>query len=275
MRFELKPTSSPSEPLSAPTRNGEFDVTLQWNSANIVWGKPITFEVKIEDTFVPYKMVQKIPFHLSMIQDDKIIFEKDFDGVKNIESKLNTFEFTFEESHEGTIKLLIEDIDSNNYASTEFAFAVDAPALKFPITIPSQTKDGTRGNYDVDMTWIPADLIPEEESEFIFTIYEKDSKIPVFDAYYEFAVIQNGEDILRKQGVAPAGGYFEEIIFSEDDSGQVIVKLDKINKSDEYAEISVNVVPEFGTIAAMVLAVATVSIIAISARSRLGIMSGL
>ena len=98
MRFELKPTSSPSEPLSAPTRNGEFDVTLQWNAPNIVWGKPITFEVKIEDTFVPYKVVKKIPFHLSMIQDDKVIFEKDFDGVKNIESKLNTFEFTFEES---------------------------------------------------------------------------------------------------------------------------------------------------------------------------------
>ncbi len=261
MRFELKPTSSPSEPLSAPTRNGEFDVTLQWNAPNIVWGKPITFEVKIEDTFVPYKVVKKIPFHMSMIQDDKVIFEKDFDGVKNIESKLNTFEFAFEESHEGTVKLLIEDIESNNYASTEFAFAVDAPALKFPITIPSQTKDGASGSYDVDMTWIPADILPDEESEFIFTIYEKNSKIPIMDAYYEFVLIKDGEEILRKPGIAPAGGYFEDYVFADEHSGKMLVKLDRINRSDEYAEISVNVVPEFGPFAILILSVSLIAIL--------------
>ena len=258
MRFELKPTSSPAEPLSAPTRNGEFDVTLQWDSANIVWGKPITFEIKIEDTFAPDKVIKEIPFHVSMIQEDKTIFEKKIAGMKNTESKQNTFEFTFEESHKGTVKLLVEDIDSNNYASTEFAFAVDAPALKFPITIPSQTKDGGKGSYDVDMTWIPADLIPGEESEFIFTIYKKDTKIPVFDAYYEFVIMQNGEDVLRKSGIAPAGGSYEEVVFSEENSGKISVRLEKIDNSEEYAEISVNIVPEFGSISILILAISVI-----------------
>ena len=159
----------------------------------------------------------------------------------------------------GQSRLLIEDIESNNYASTEFAFAVDAPALKFPITIPSQTKDGVSGNYDVDMTWIPADILPDEESEFIFTIYEKNSKIPIMDAYYEFVLIKDGEEILRKPGIAPAGGYFEDYVFADEHSGQVLVKLDKINKSEEYAEISVNVVPEFGPFAILILSVSLIA----------------
>ena len=274
MRFELKPTTSPAEPLYAPTRNGEFDVTLQWNSANIVWGKPITFEIKIEDTFAPNKAIKEIPFRVSMIQEDKTIFEKKITGMKNTESEQNAFEFTFEDSQKGTVKLLVEDIDSNNYASTEFAFAVDAPALKFPITIPSQTKDGSRGSYDVDMTWIPADLIPEEEFEFIFTIYEKDSKVPVFDAYYEFVIMQNGEDVLRKSGVAPAGGSYEDVVFSEENAGKILVRLEKIDSSEEYAEIAVNVVPEFGAISILVLTASLIAVL-LAARNTKSLRYGL
>ena len=169
--------------------------------------------------------------------------------------------------------MAIENIGSNEYAETEFVFVVNSPMLKFPITIPSQDADGKEGNYDVDMTWIPADILPDEESEFIFTIYEKNTKIPVRDAYYEFVLVQNGTEILRKPGIAPAGGYFEDYVFADEHAGTVLVKLDKIDKSEEYAEISVNVVPEFGTIAYMILTVAIISIIAVSAKSRLGIIS--
>ena len=260
MNFEIKPNLSPDLPLSAPTRNSEYDVNLWWHPENLIWGDQIAFEIKIDDMFVANKVEEKIPFTVSLVQGNQILAEKTIYGLKNTDdSKQNIFEFTFDESHEGSIKLLVENIDSNTYANTEFAFVVNAPTLKFPITIPSQKIDRTEGRYDVDITWIPADLIPDEESEFIFTIYEKDTKIPVFDAYYEFAIMQNGEDILRRQGIASAGGYYEDVIFSEDNSGQVIVKLDKINNSDEYAEISVNVVPEFGPISILIL---TVSVIA-------------
>jgi len=261
MNFEIHPNASPNLPLVSPTANGEFNVSLKWEPDNPVSGTPVNFEIKIEDTFVPYKIVRKIPFHVSLIQDSDIIFEKTFQGVKNVDSELNSFHFTFDESHEGSIKMTVDDIGSNKFAETEFVFVVNAPILKFPITIPSQASDGKEGSYDVDMTWIPADLPPGEESEFIFTIYEKDTKVPVYDAYYEFVLIKDGEEILRKSGIAPAGGYFEEYVFSEEHAGQTLVKLDKINKSDEYAEISVNVVPEFGSVTVLVLIVSVLAAI--------------
>ena len=214
--------------------------------------------------FVPYKIVKKIPFHVSLIQDNEILFEKTINGVKNVDSEGNSIQFTFDESHKGSVRMAIANIGSNEYAETEFAFVVNSPIIKFPITIPSQTADGKEGSYDVDMTWIPADILPDEESEFIFTIYEKNSKTPIFDAYYEFVLIKDGEEILRKPGIAPAGGYFEDYVFADEHSGQVLVKLDKINKSEEYAEISINVVPEFGSLSLLVISIAFVVLLIVT-----------
>lgn len=264
MNFELKPNLSPDLPLLSVTRNGEYDVMLWWNPEKLVWDESTTFEIKIDELFVPNKIEEKIFFNILLIQDNKILFKKTIEGVKNTDSKQNTFKFTFAEFHEGSVKLLVDNIGSNSYADTEFVFVVNAPIIQFPITIPSQTSDGKEGNYDVDMTWIPADLMPGDESEFIFTIYEKDSRIPIYDAYYEFVLVQNNEEIFRTSGIAPAGGIFEDYVFTEENSGQVLVRLDKINKSDEYAEISVNVVPEFGLLSMLVLSIAFIMILVIS-----------
>lgn len=138
---------------------------------------------------------------------------------------------------------------------------------KFPIKLQSISKTNpNEEGYDVDLTWFPAVLIPGEESEFVFTIYEKNSKIPVSDAYYEFVLTQNNEEIFRKAGTAPAGGNFEDFLFSEDNAGEISVKLDRINKSDEYVEITVNVVPEFGLFSSLVLGIAFVMVLIIGRR---------
>ena len=253
MNFELTPSSSPNFPLVSRTGNNEFDVNLTWEPENPVWGKPVNFEIKIVETFVPSTVAKKIPFDVSLVQDDMILFEKRINGVKNVESPLNSFEFMFDESQTGSVQLLIDNIDSNPYAETEFVFVVNSPLKKFPITIPSQTVTGDEGSYDVDVTWIPADILPDTESEFIFTIYEKDSKIPIYNAYYEFVLIKDDEEIFRNSQIAPAGGSYEDFVFAEEHTGSVLVKLDKINNTDEFVEITVNVVPEFGVVAILVL----------------------
>ena len=264
MRFELKPNRVPEFPLVYPTKNNEYDVSLWWSPENIEWGIPVTFEIRIDDLFVGNKMEKKIPVKVSLMQSDQILFEKTINVIKNTKTNPYSFQHVFDESQEGTVKLLIEDIASNEFADTEFVFTVDAPILKFPITIPSIARDGREGSYDVDMTWIPPDLNPNEESEFIFTIYEKDTKLPVSDAYYEFVLVKDGSEIFRKAGNAPAGGYFEDFKFSENHAGDIIVRLDKIDNSGEYAEISVNVVPEFGLLTLAVLGISVTLLITIS-----------
>ena len=261
MDLEILANAVPKLPLISPTTNNQYDVSLSWDPPRPVWQTPITFDIKIEDTFVPDKIEKKIPFDITIINENEILFEKRIIGVKNSESADNLFEFIFDKEHEGSIQIIIDNIDSNKYAETKFAFVVNSPTLKFPISIPSMNPDGSEGRYDVDMTWIPTDLMPDQESEFIFTIYQKDSKIPVFDAYYEFVLIRNGQEIMQRSGVASGGGSYEEVIFSEEDSGQILVRLEKINDSEEYAEISVNVVPEFGVISIMILTISLVIVL--------------
>ena len=74
----------------------------------------------------------------------------------------------------------------------------------------------------------------------------------------EFFVLVDGEEV-----------YFEEITTSTDRT----LTIEFFTGSEQIEIIGTFVIPEFGTIAAMILAVAIISIIAISAKSRLSIPS--
>ena len=74
----------------------------------------------------------------------------------------------------------------------------------------------------------------------------------------EFFVLVDGEEV-----------YFEEITTSTDRT----LTIEFLAGSEQIEIIGTFVIPEFGTIAAMILAVAIISIIAISAKSRLSIQS--
>jgi len=74
----------------------------------------------------------------------------------------------------------------------------------------------------------------------------------------EFFVLVDGEEV-----------DFEEIITSTDRT----LTINFLAGSEEIEIIGTFVIPEFGTIAAMILAVAIISIIAISSKSRLGMLS--
>jgi predicted secreted protein with PEFG-CTERM motif len=74
----------------------------------------------------------------------------------------------------------------------------------------------------------------------------------------EFFVLVDGEEV-----------EFEEIITSADRT----LTINFSAGTEEIEIIGTFVIPEFGTIAAMILAVAIISIIAISSKSRLGMLS--
>ena len=80
--------------------------------------------------------------------------------------------------------------------------------------------------------------------EFIVSIYEKDSDIPTQTDYIKI----------------------------KDDDSHRAISIPIKNGDEKISIIGTHVVPEFGTIAMIVLAVAIVSIIAVSAKSRLSIM---
>jgi len=101
-------------------------------------------------------------------------------------------------------------------------------------------------------------------------------------ANYDIVATQNGEEILSFMGAHEheGNGMHNTASLASDDSVDIEVMLLGFGLPDDQANwtgptgevIYFNVVPEFGTVAAMILAVAIISIIAVSARSRLSIM---
>ena len=101
-------------------------------------------------------------------------------------------------------------------------------------------------------------------------------------ANYNIVVTQNGEEVFSMMGAHEHEGQAMHTTtpLSSDDAVDIEVTLLGFGLPDDEANwtgptgeiIYFNVVPEFGAIAAMILAVAIISIIAISARSRLSII---
>ena len=130
--------------------------------------------------------------------------------------------------------------------------------IEFPVVAFTKNEE-----LRVDLSWDPLIIEPDENTKFIFTI--RDS---VTLSSYDFVLIQNGEEIHRTSGVAEIGGDFEDYTFSEDSTGPVSVRLENIRGTGESTEIVVQVVPEFGPIAMINLAVTIASVIAVNKKTK-------
>ena len=94
---------------------------------------------------------------------------------------------------------------------------------------------------------------------------------PMRSSDYTFVIIQNGQEIHRTSGTAQIGGEFEKFTFSEDQTGPTIIKFENIRNTGQETEFALVVVPEFGSIAILVLIISIMSIIFVSRKTSLNI----
>ena len=144
----------------------------------------------------------------------------------------------------------------------KFELAV-SETIVFPVVAFSKNEE-----FRVDLSWDPPIIEPDKNTKFIFTIRDPVSLNPLRQSSYDFVLIQNGKEIHRTSGIAEIGGYYEDYTFSEDRTGLVSVRLENIRGTGESTEIALQVVPEFGSIALIIFAVAIVSIIVVNAKSK-------
>ena len=135
--------------------------------------------------------------------------------------------------------------------------------IEFPVVAFTKNEE-----LRVDLSWDPPIIEPDKETKFIFTIRDPVTLNPLRQSSYDFVLIQNGEEIHRTSGVAEIGGDFEDYTFSEDSTGPVSVRLENIRGTGESTEIVVQVVPEFGPIAMIILAVAIASVIVVNKKTK-------
>ena len=125
---------------------------------------------------------------------------------------------------------------------------------QFPMT--AFTRDE---QFQIDLSWEPTEVLPGEDTTFVFTIRDGATAEPLRRSTYDFVIIQSGKEIHRINGEAEVGGGFEKFTFSEDQTGPTIVKFENIRGTGLETEFGFVVVPEFGTIAILILIVAITS----------------
>ena len=255
MYFELGPSDDVGLPLEATTPDMKYRVWLSWEPKEIKSGEVVTFFLKTDELFTD-KSNKNIEYKVKISSDENQIYQERFTGSVNIETP-DSFQYTFSPENTGTVKLDMFDIEGNSMSNVNFLVVVDSQDVaKFPIKLASLSElNPDDGKYTVDLTWFP-NTLELGESEFIITFYDKNSGLTVGDVTYDFVLIQNGTEIHRKSGVASGGGTFENFVFVEKEAGDITIRIEKIAGTDEYVEITVNVVPEFDLLALLVLSIA-------------------
>jgi len=136
--------------------------------------------------------------------------------------------------------------------------------IAFPLEAYTKSED-----FKVNLSWDPLDVEPGIDTNFIFTIRDGRTNEPLRSSDYTFVIIQNGKEIHRTSGLAQVGGEFEKFTFAEDQTGPTIIKFENIRNTGQETEFGLVVVPEFGTVALLVLVISTMSIIFATRRNSL------
>ncbi|NND86708.1 MAG: PEFG-CTERM sorting domain-containing protein, partial [Nitrosopumilus sp.] len=129
----------------------------------------------------------------------------------------------------------------------------------FPLEAYTKSED-----FKVNLTWDPLPVEPGVDTNFIFTIRDGRTNEPLRSSEYTFVIIQNGQELYRVSGTAQVGGEFEKFTFSEDQTGPTIIKFENIRNTGQETEFALVVVPEFGSIAILILVISLIGVIGIS-----------
>ncbi|NOS62545.1 MAG: PEFG-CTERM sorting domain-containing protein [Nitrosarchaeum sp.] len=132
----------------------------------------------------------------------------------------------------------------------------------FPLTAFTKSED-----FQVNLSWDPIEIVPGQNTNFIFTIRDGKTGEPLRNSDYTFVIIQNGKEIHRTTGTAQVGGEFERYEFAEDQTGPTIIRLDNIRNTGQETDFGIVVVPEFGAITIMILS-STLLVVVLASRNR-------
>lgn len=273
MRFTVTPSQTENLPLKAFTHNAAFQVGLSWEPIPIQPNTDARFYIDLSKYYAP-KTQDTVNYDFVIKQNEKELFRKSLSGITNANAKTNYVDYSFSEQNVGTAIVSIENLEGNELSSADFVIVIkpkEKPKQVFPVRLTSITYENEikkDGRFFVDLTWIPAELVPREESEFIITIYDKETLNPVPQSEYDFVILQNGNEVFRKSEVAHAGGSFVNYKFDESNVGTVTLRIENIDQSGEYVEIPISVTPEF-SIGTMLMLFTAFGITLVASKSRI------
>jgi len=196
-------------------------------------------------------------------------------GVKLFKSSVSVDDYTEDDERIIHFVLLQDHLrylknemkkDLNEYPENMIFTISMSKDKAFPLEAYTKSED-----FKVHLSWDPLDVEPGVDTNFIFTIRDGRTNEPLRGSDYTFVLIQNEEEIHRVSGKAQVGGEFEKFTFTEDQTGPTIIKFENIRNTGQETEFVLVVVPEFGTIALLILVISTMSIIFVTRKTSLNI----
>lgn len=105
-------------------------------------------------------------------------------------------------------------------------------------TVDANTKNPTfpliaytqNGQYEVDLTWEPHNILTDKKIIFIFQFYDHKTSAIVPNVDYQFVISQEGKELVRIPGTTLESGDYKYFAF--DQPGPVTISLEKIDDTD-------------------------------------------
>ena len=241
--------------------------------------KQVTFEM-------PFDWSEKQMSHVSVVHVETHL-PKDFveflppsysayaNGVELFNSSVSVDDYTEDDERIVHLVLLQDHLrylknemkKSGEPVPENIMFTISASEdIAFPLEAYTRSED-----FKVNLSWDPLDVEPGIDTNFIFTIRDGRTNEPLRNSDYTFVLVQNGKEIHRVSGTAQVGGEFEKFTFGEDQTGPTIIKFENIRNTGQETEFALVVVPEFGSVALLVLVISIMSIIFVTRKSSLNI----
>ena len=108
----------------------------------------------------------------------------------------------------------------------------------FPLTAYTKSED-----FQINLSWDPVEIIPGENTNFVFTVRDGPTGEPLRNSDYTFVILQGGREIHRVSGEAQVGGEFEKFTFDQSQTGPTIIKFENIRNTGQETEFGVVIAP--------------------------------
>lgn len=113
----------------------------------------------------------------------------------------------------------------------------------------------------VDLSWEPETIEPGKNTKFIFTFRDGKTGELLRNTTYDFVILQNGKQIHTKSANAQIGGDYVDYTFSESQKGPITIQFNNLRGTGQGMEFSIMVVPEFGVLVFIILAMSITGVI--------------
>lgn len=120
--------------------------------------------------------------------------------------------------------------------------------IKFPLVALTDNQQ-----FQVDLSLDPPVIQPGQKTRFIFTVRDPVTLETKLHSTYDFVILHNNKEIHRDSGNAVVGGGYEDFTFTEDQTGPIIIRFEKIAGTSASTQFALVAVPEFGSLVILIL----------------------